>query len=66
MKDKLIRYNHKRPYYIFKKTLFAFAFIFASSVAIAIPVSFSIRYINETIKTDVVETSLTDENTLIY
>lgn len=66
MKDKLIRYNHKRGFYIFKKTCFALAFIFASSAVLAIPVSFGIRVINETYSNTVKDESLQESDVLNY
>lgn len=41
-KDKLVKFNHKAPYYRFRKCAISFAVMLGLSVSVAVPVSISI------------------------
>jgi len=42
MKDKLVKFNRKAPYYRFKKALIVFSFLAVVAVAVSIPLSIKI------------------------
>ena len=67
MKDKLVRYNHKAGYYVFKKVCVGCSIFVLSSVLIALPISFGLNMVkaNEISKTEKNSVSL-DTNYLHF
>ena len=60
MKDKLVRYNHKAGYYIFKKLCIGCSIFVVSSVLIALPISFGLNMVkaNESAKIEKADTNV--------
>jgi|GEM_PF-2405170 hypothetical protein len=61
MKDKLIRYHHKAGFYVMKRVCIGTSIVVASSILIALPLSFGLNMIksNEVANS----TDYTDTNT---
>jgi hypothetical protein len=68
MKDKLVRYNHKAGYYVMKKFAIGASVLVASSILIALPISFGLNMVksSEVAKTEVNPSSASDVETLKY
>lgn len=61
MKDKLIRYNHKAGYYVMKRCAIGASIVVASSILIALPLSFGINMVKSN-QNEIVEPSNTETN----
>ena len=59
MKDKLYKYNHKRFYYLARKSLVVFSVVVGLGTAIAIPAT--INYFSTETRTGLAETSNNSE-----
>ena len=66
MKDKLVRYGHKKPYYIIKKCVIGCSIVVASSVLIALPLSYGVNKVKQQEKLEIVAETNSEDDTLTF
>jgi len=68
MKDKLVRYNHKAGFYVAKRFAIGASIVVASSILVALPISFGLNMIksSEVAKVEEVPNSVSKITTLEY